>query len=60
MTQPIRRSVKTLATSVSVCSIQAAAYGKCVNSIFGDIQRNSCAKEFAVFKDCVAKAMKRP
>lgn len=36
---------------------KATAYGECVSTVFGDIQKDSCAKEFEAFRQCVTKSV---
>lgn len=38
-------------------SAKASVYGKCVSSIFGAVQKDSCAKEYQAFRDCISKTV---
>ncbi|KAI8873053.1 hypothetical protein GQ42DRAFT_111535, partial [Ramicandelaber brevisporus] len=43
----------------STCAAESMRYAKCIGSLLGDVQRDSCAEEFKTFKECVQKATGR-
>ncbi|EEA25597.1 conserved hypothetical protein [Talaromyces marneffei ATCC 18224] len=46
------RPLEKFAQAASQCSVEAAAYGKCVVADYNAVQKDMCAKEFMRLKDC--------
>ncbi|KAJ5204664.1 uncharacterized protein N7498_005543 [Penicillium cinerascens] len=46
------RPVEKFAKATAQCSVEAAAYGKCVVSDYNSVHKDMCAKEFMRLKDC--------
>jgi hypothetical protein len=44
---------------LAACAPQAAAYGKCVGEVLGEVQKNHCAAQFHEFIKCVRQEAKR-
>ena len=40
------------------CSVEAAAYAKCVAPHMGEVKRGQCQPQFEAFKACVVKQAK--
>ncbi|KAJ5975650.1 hypothetical protein N7481_009357 [Penicillium waksmanii] len=53
------RPVEKFARATAQCSVQAAAYGKCVVTEYSSVHKDMCAKEFMKLKDCVLAASKK-
>ncbi|KAI8065276.1 hypothetical protein BC940DRAFT_334940 [Gongronella butleri] len=53
------KRIALLAAGVAACSSTSVAYGRCVAANYKDTHKDMCAKEFAAFKQCVQKAVKR-
>ena len=41
------------------CSVEAAAYAKCVSQYMGEVKKFQCDPEFQKFKSCVQNAAKK-
>ncbi|KAJ5097465.1 hypothetical protein N7456_008186 [Penicillium angulare] len=54
-TRPVEKFAKTTAQ----CSVEAAAYGKCVVADYSSVHKDMCAKEFLRLKDCFLAASKK-
>ncbi|KAJ5161683.1 hypothetical protein N7492_007075 [Penicillium capsulatum] len=46
------RPVEKIARATAQCSVEAAAYGKCVVADYNSVHKDMCAKEFMKLKDC--------
>ncbi|KAJ5082383.1 hypothetical protein N7532_011426 [Penicillium argentinense] len=46
------RPVEKFAKATAQCSVEAAAYGKCVVADYNAVHKDMCAKEFMRLKDC--------
>ncbi|KAM5345584.1 hypothetical protein ACJ41O_011445 [Fusarium nematophilum] len=46
------RPIQKFAKAVSQCSVEAAAYGKCIVADYNAVHKDKCAKEFMKLKDC--------
>ncbi|CEO59359.1 hypothetical protein PMG11_04036 [Penicillium brasilianum] len=53
------RPVEKVAKATAKCSIEAAAYGKCVLADYNSVHKDMCAKEFMRLKDCFLAASKK-
>ncbi|KAJ5553811.1 hypothetical protein N7513_003770 [Penicillium frequentans] len=53
------RPVEKIAKAAAQCSVEAAAYGKCVVSDYNSVRKDMCAKEFMRLKDCFLAASKK-
>ncbi|KAL3708190.1 hypothetical protein TMatcc_006173 [Talaromyces marneffei ATCC 18224] len=53
------RPLEKFAQAASQCSVEAAAYGKCVVADYNAVQKDMCAKEFMRLKDCFLAASKK-
>ncbi|RCH80326.1 hypothetical protein CU098_004056 [Rhizopus stolonifer] len=51
--------VRSIASGVASCPVQAAAYGKCITSNYKNVTKEMCQVEFQAFKQCVQQAMKK-
>eukprot|EP01132_Coremiostelium_polycephalum_P002119 gene2119-2609_t len=54
MKQPLKWSQR-VAGSLSQCSIESASYGACILKNIDDVNKNACATEFQLFKQCIQK-----
>jgi len=43
---------------LAACSVEAAAYAKCVAPHMGEVKMNQCQAQFEAFKTCVVKQAK--
>ncbi|KAH7249174.1 hypothetical protein CEP52_004729 [Fusarium oligoseptatum] len=59
MNQKTTRPIQKLAKAVSQCSVEAAAYGKCIVADYNSVHKDKCAKEFMKLKDCYLAASKK-
>lgn len=50
---------RTLMNSLTQCSLEAAAYGKCCVAQGKDISPGACAKEFDALRMCCKRARKK-
>ncbi|OQD78289.1 hypothetical protein PENDEC_c001G05368 [Penicillium decumbens] len=53
------RPIEKFAKATAQCSVEAAAYGKCVVSDYNSVHKDMCAKEFMRLKDCFLAASKK-
>lgn len=53
------RPIQKFAAATSKCSVEAAAYGKCIVADYNAVQKDKCAKEFMRLKDCYLLASKK-
>lgn len=53
------RPAKRLMEASGKCTKEGAAYGQCVLNSYQTMQKDTCAKEFAIFKQCVQKTAGR-
>ncbi|KAB8068451.1 hypothetical protein BDV29DRAFT_162377 [Aspergillus leporis] len=53
------RPIEKFAKATSKCSVEAAAYGKCVVADYTAVQKDMCAKEFMKLKNCFLAASKK-
>lgn len=58
MTQRIRPA-KRLMNAGAKCSVEGAAYGKCMLDKYSTVSQNVCQQEFSRFKQCVESNLKR-
>jgi len=54
------RPIEKFAQAVSKCSVEAAAYGKCIVADYQSVHQDMCAKEFMRLKDCYLRVAKKP
>ncbi|PLN78152.1 hypothetical protein BDW42DRAFT_175519 [Aspergillus taichungensis] len=59
MSQPRIRPIEKFAQATAKCSVEAAAYGKCILADYTAVQKDMCAKEFMRLKDCYLAASKK-
>lgn len=53
------RPAARLMDASAQCSVLGAAYGQCVLKHYSNMTKDACQAEFAQFKACVQKHMKR-
>ncbi|KAB8237352.1 hypothetical protein BDV23DRAFT_182946 [Aspergillus alliaceus] len=53
------RPIEKFAKATSKCSVEAAAYGKCIVADYNSVHKDMCAKEFMKLKDCFLAASKK-
>jgi len=61
MSESVRAARSRLAAYpgyLAACSVEAAAYAKCVAPHMGEVKRNQCQPQFEAFKACVVKQAK--
>ncbi|EKV10099.1 hypothetical protein PDIG_57900 [Penicillium digitatum PHI26] len=46
------RPVEKIAKASAQCSVEVAAYGKCVVADYNSVHKDMCVKEFMRLKDC--------
>ncbi|KAJ5770953.1 uncharacterized protein N7511_003004 [Penicillium nucicola] len=46
------RPVEKIAKATAQCSVEVAAYGKCVVTDYNSVHKDMCAKEFLRLKNC--------
>ncbi|EGO57151.1 hypothetical protein NEUTE1DRAFT_43828 [Neurospora tetrasperma FGSC 2508] len=46
------RPIQRFASAVSKCSVESAAYGKCILADYNSVHKDMCVKEFMRLKDC--------
>ncbi|KAH8677732.1 hypothetical protein BX600DRAFT_506745 [Xylariales sp. PMI_506] len=56
---PRARPIQKFAAAVSQCSVESAAYGKCIVADYNSVHKDKCAHEFMRLKDCYLKASKK-
>lgn len=54
----VRPAAKLMKASAS-CSQLGSAYGDCILRTYNNIAKDTCAKEFALFKECVSAQTKK-
>ena len=57
--QSARQRIQTFPKLLSLCSSEAAVYGKCVARKYEDIAPNACMKEFQMFRACLNDAARK-
>ncbi|KAJ1503705.1 hypothetical protein HMI54_007844 [Coelomomyces lativittatus] len=50
--------IKRISKAATQCSMEGSMYGKCIVHHLYDIQKDMCAKEFLMFKQCFQRQMK--
>ncbi|ODM18603.1 hypothetical protein SI65_05220 [Aspergillus cristatus] len=53
------RPIDKFAKATAKCSVEAAAYGKCILADYTSVHKDMCAKEFLKLKDCYLAASKK-
>ncbi|RWQ92108.1 hypothetical protein C8Q69DRAFT_510232 [Paecilomyces variotii] len=53
------RPIEKFAKATAQCSVEAAAYGKCVVADYQSVHKDMCVKEFMRLKDCYLAAAKK-
>ncbi|KAF2811533.1 uncharacterized protein BDZ99DRAFT_384926 [Mytilinidion resinicola] len=46
------RPIERFATAVGKCSVEGAAYGKCIVADYNNVTKDKCLTEFMKLKDC--------
>lgn len=55
----VKEAGKRLASVVAGCAGDAGVYGACVNAHFAAVSLGVCAQEFAAFKRCMQRSLKK-
>ncbi|KAF2480107.1 hypothetical protein BDY17DRAFT_327090 [Neohortaea acidophila] len=50
------RPIEKFAEATAKCTLEGAAYGKCIASNYQNVSKDMCAKEFMMLKDCYLRA----
>ncbi|KAA8651744.1 uncharacterized protein ATNIH1004_000640 [Aspergillus tanneri] len=53
------RPIEKFAKATAKCSVEAAAYGKCIVGDYNAVHKDMCVKEFMKLKDCFLAASKK-
>ncbi|OQS02867.1 hypothetical protein THRCLA_21307 [Thraustotheca clavata] len=56
--KPTKRLSKIFGQMMTSCSVDVQVYGACVANIEGPVNRDACAKEFAMLKVCFERVAK--
>ena len=54
--QSARNRLQKFPQMFTSCSKEAVVYGQCVTRKYEDVSKDSCVKEFEMFRDCLQKA----
>ncbi|THV90496.1 hypothetical protein D6D27_05813 [Aureobasidium pullulans] len=52
MSTPRTKPLEKLITATSKCTLEGAAYGKCIAAEYQNVRKDMCAKEFMQLKNC--------
>ncbi|KAH7036345.1 hypothetical protein B0J12DRAFT_678959 [Macrophomina phaseolina] len=53
------RPIEKFASAAAKCSVESAAYGKCILADYNNVHKDMCLKDFLRLKDCYLAAVKK-
>ncbi|KAI4730373.1 hypothetical protein E4T49_01735 [Aureobasidium sp. EXF-10728] len=59
MSTPRAKPLEKFITASSKCTLESAAYGKCIVAEYQNVRKDMCAKEFMQLKNCYLAAAGR-
>ncbi|KEQ58872.1 uncharacterized protein M437DRAFT_88143 [Aureobasidium melanogenum CBS 110374] len=59
MSTPRAKPLEKFITATSKCTVEGAAYGKCIVAEYQNVNKDMCAQEFMKLKNCYLAAAGR-